>query len=95
MKTFRRSFDCRGWAAVVSIVAATLAPAVAAAQQSRPSPTDVQASLVKVPAEVPTDARRMSFLLAGNKAGLLALWTTQDGARHSFFAFNDRGRGPA
>jgi imidazolonepropionase-like amidohydrolase len=55
----------------------------------------VQASLVVVPAEVPADARRYTVLMAGNRAGLLASWTTPDGAQHAFFAFNDRGRGPS
>jgi hypothetical protein len=57
--------------------------------------SDVQASLVKVPPEVPADARRFTVLLAGNRAGVLAVWTTPDGAHHNFFSFNDRGRGPA
>jgi imidazolonepropionase-like amidohydrolase len=55
---------------------------------------DVQASLVSVPAEVPKDAARYDMLLQGNKAGVLCLWRTPDGARHAFFEFNDRGRGP-
>ncbi|HVN07948.1 MAG TPA: amidohydrolase family protein [Patescibacteria group bacterium] len=55
------------------------------------APTD----LIKVPAEVPADAAHYTFLLAGNKAGLMDVWTTADGSRHNFFAFNDRGRGPA
>ena len=54
-----------------------------------------QAALVVVPPEVPSDARRYAFLLAGNRAGVLAAWTTEDGAHHAFFAFNDRGRGPS
>jgi imidazolonepropionase-like amidohydrolase len=44
---------------------------------------------------VPSDAVHYAILQAGNKAGLMAVWTTPDGARHNFFAFNDRGRGPA
>jgi imidazolonepropionase-like amidohydrolase len=55
---------------------------------------DVQASLVKVPEEVPGDATRYGFFIAGNKAGVMARWVTKDAARHSFFEFNDRGRGP-
>ena len=54
-----------------------------------------QASLVAVPPEVPPDARRYSVRIADNEAGLLAAWTSPDGARHTFFAFNDRGRGPS
>jgi imidazolonepropionase-like amidohydrolase len=76
------------------LIAAILGAAGAGAQQP-PSPSDVQASLVTVPKEVPADARRYSFLMAGNKAGVLAIWDSPDGAHHSFFAFNDRGRGPA
>jgi len=63
-------------------------------QQPEPTPKDVQASLVTIPSEVPADATRYSLLLAGNKAGVMAVWKTPDGARHNFFAFNDRGRGP-
>jgi imidazolonepropionase-like amidohydrolase len=64
------------------------APAGAHAQSNAP------AQLIKLPAEVPADAVRYVFQLSGNKAGVFARWTTPDGARHSFFAFNDRGRGP-
>jgi imidazolonepropionase-like amidohydrolase len=63
-------------------------------QTAADSAKDVQAALVKVPGEVPKDAARFTFLLAGNKAGVLARWVTAEGARHSFFEFNDRGRGP-
>jgi imidazolonepropionase-like amidohydrolase len=63
-------------------------------QKTADSPKDVQASLIQIPGEVPKDATRFTFLLAGNKAGVLARWNTPDGARHSFFEFNDRGRGP-
>jgi imidazolonepropionase-like amidohydrolase len=69
----------------------TLAAQTAQAPQAG---KDVQASLVKVPDDVPKDAARYTVVLAGNKAGVLAMWTTPDGARHSFFEFNDRGRGP-
>jgi hypothetical protein len=64
-------------------------PVTAAGQSNAPS------ELIKVPAEVPSDAVRYTFLLAGNKSGLVALWKTSDGAHHNFLAFNDRGRGPA
>jgi imidazolonepropionase-like amidohydrolase len=76
------------------LAAAILGAARVGASQT-PAPSDVQAAQVKVPPEVPADARRYSFLMAGNKAGILALWDTPDGAHHCFFAFNDRGRGPA
>jgi imidazolonepropionase-like amidohydrolase len=73
---------------------AVFAAASALAQQTETASKDVQASLVKVPAEVPANAMRYSVLLAGNRAGVLAVWKTPDGARHTFFSFNDRGRGP-
>ena len=57
--------------------------------------SNAPAQLITVPAEVPPDAMRYTFLFSGNKAGLMAIWNTPDGARHNFFAFNDRGRGPA
>ena len=56
--------------------------------------SNAPAQLVAIPPEVPANAVRYTFLLAGNKAGLMAVWTSPDGARHSFFGFNDRGRGP-
>ena len=77
------------------LTAAAILVTAAAAQQTGGSAAGVQASLVQVPPEVPADARRYAFLMAGNKAGVLALWDTPDGAHHNFFAFNDRGRGPA
>ena len=64
-------------------------PGGTAAQSNAP------AQLITVPPEVPANAARYNFLLAGNKAGLAAVWATPDGARHTFFAFNDRGRGPS
>jgi imidazolonepropionase-like amidohydrolase len=76
------------------IAAATIGPS-AVGQQTATAQSDVQASLVTVPPEVPAEAMRYEFLLAGNKAGVLRLWGTPDGARHNFFAFNDRGRGPS
>ncbi|HXZ19813.1 MAG TPA: hypothetical protein VEG63_07675, partial [Candidatus Acidoferrales bacterium] len=67
----------------------------AQAPTAPPGQSNAPAQLITVPPEVPADATRYTFLLAGNKAGLMAVWTTPDGARHNFFAFNDRGRGPA
>lgn len=80
---------------VMGLVAAVMTGPDAAGQQAAPPPKDVQASLVTVPAEVPADAARYDFLFSGNKAGVLRVWVTPDGARHNFFAFNDRGRGPS
>ncbi|HEY6931614.1 MAG TPA: hypothetical protein VJA66_18225, partial [Thermoanaerobaculia bacterium] len=89
---FARSGD-RLAAALTLWLAATAFPA--AGQQSAAPGKDVQASLVKVPPEVPANAARYSILLAGNKAGVIAVWKTSDGAGHTFMAFNDRGRGPS
>ena len=65
------------------------APAAAPGQSNAP------AQLITVPAEVPADAMRFTLLFGGNRAGLMAVWSTPDGARHNFYAYNDRGRGPA
>jgi imidazolonepropionase-like amidohydrolase len=86
--------------AAVYILAAALlhgqtsSPATPPSSGQSATTPDGQASLVKVPDEVPKEATRYTMLLAGNKAGVLATWTTADGARHSFYEFNDRGRGP-
>jgi len=106
MNSFRRDSHrlASGW----SIVAATAGIAVffccvaAAGVRARvqaptaaPAQSNAPAQLITLPPEVPADASRYTFLLAGNKAGLMAVWNTPDGARHNFFAFNDRGRGPS
>ena len=80
--------------AAALLAAASPAPLRGGAAQTETPSQDAPASLVKLPAEVPADAVRYTILLAGNKAGILALWSTTDGAHHSFFSFNDRGRGP-
>lgn len=41
-----------------------------------------------------TDTVRYTVLLASHPAGVQTSWATADGARHFFFEFNDRGRGP-
>jgi hypothetical protein len=93
--TFRR-FGARLLVGSMLLTAlAVFASAGAFAQQTETAAKDVQASLVKVPAEVPANAVRYSVLLAGNRAGVLAAWKTSDGLRHTFFSFNDRGRGPS
>ena len=69
------------------------APAASAQEPLSPG-KDAPASLVAVPSDVPADARRYAVLIAGNRAGVLAAWVSPDGVHHSFFAFNDRGRGP-
>jgi len=55
--------------------------------EAAPKQSNAPAQLITVPAEVPSDAVRYAFLQAGNKAGLMAVWTTPDGTRHNFFAF--------
>lgn len=77
------------------ITAALIGAGAAAGQPAGAAQPNAQASLVTVPPEVPGNALRYSVVLAGNKAGVLAIWRTSDGARHNFFAFNDRGRGPS
>jgi len=89
--TLRRFIQCR----MTSVLLLIAAPASVLGATQQTGSSDVQAALVKVPPEVPADARRYTFLLAGNKAGILAIWDSPDGAHHNFFAFNDRGRGPA
>ena len=79
-------------------VAAVLFPALpcprASAQGAPTAAQEAPGSLIAVPADVPADARRYAVRMADNRAGVLATWTSSDGARHNFFAFNDRGRGP-
>jgi imidazolonepropionase-like amidohydrolase len=60
------------------------------AQQSPGSGSNVPA----LPADIPANATRYSFLMMGNLSGQQAVWTTPDGKLHEFFQFNDRGRGP-
>jgi Amidohydrolase family len=80
------------WTGVAALAAA--AASAGRRAQEPESAGGAQASLVRVPPEVPADARRYAFLLAGNRAGVMAWWSTPDGAHHTFFAYNDRGRGP-
>jgi imidazolonepropionase-like amidohydrolase len=58
--------------------------------QSTPQNSAVPA----LPADIPASAERYSVLLTGNLAGQQAIWTASDGTLHTFFQFNDRGRGP-
>jgi imidazolonepropionase-like amidohydrolase len=75
-------------AAVFSLGPSLLVPQPPAAQ------SNVQASLIEIPADVPADAARYSVLMMGNQAGMDVVWHTSDNVIHEFFAFNDRGRGP-
>ncbi len=73
-------------------------PVAAKPQSAQAAPLSTSnsetAKPVQVPDEVPADAVRYTVQMQGNKAGVMAEWRTGDGAWHSFFAFNDRGRGP-
>jgi hypothetical protein len=71
------------------IVLAITAPK-SAAPQSAPTPSNVP----PLPPDVPVDATRCSVLIVGTLAGQQATWKTPDGKLHTFFQFNDRGRGP-
>ena len=64
-----------------------------ALQQPPSAQSNVQASLIEPPADVPATATRYSVLMMGNQAGVNIVWHAGD-ATHAFFAFNDRGRGP-
>jgi imidazolonepropionase-like amidohydrolase len=85
MRSFRR---------LASAALAFVVGTVAVAQQPEGAP-NTPTSVITVPSTVPADAMRYTVLLVGNKAGLVAVWKTPDGARHSFFTYNDRGRGPS
>ena len=66
--------------------------------QNAPAPAKQNAEaakLVEIPADVPATATKYSLLLMGNKSGIIASWHNSDGAQQTFFAFNDRGRGPS
>ena len=41
-----------------------------------------------------TDTLRFTFLSAGRPSGEMKTWTGSGGEWHTFFEFNDRGRGP-
>ncbi|MCI0573206.1 MAG: amidohydrolase family protein [Myxococcaceae bacterium] len=68
------------------------------AQTAPQSPQEQKAAepsaVPPLPADVPADAVRYTVLMAGNKAGAQAVWTTPDSRRHVLFQYNDRGRGP-
>ena len=71
-----------------SIAALTLA----ALLWSQPVPQN--SAVPALPADIPASAERYSVLLTGNLAGQQAIWMASDGTLHTFFQFNDRGRGP-
>ena len=72
----------------------TIATPPSQAQAPAAAPNNQAASLIKLPDDVPSDAVRFTILTLGNPSGVLADWRTPDNRLHSFFAFNDRGRGP-
>ncbi|HXN63973.1 MAG TPA: amidohydrolase family protein [Candidatus Acidoferrales bacterium] len=47
-----------------------------------------------LPPDIPANATRYTFLLAGQKAGAFAAWTAPGNVRNTFYSYNDRGRGP-
>lgn len=47
-----------------------------------------------LPASVPKDAQLYEIRMMGNLAGHVAAWKQPDGKLHTFFEYNDRGRGP-
>jgi imidazolonepropionase-like amidohydrolase len=47
-----------------------------------------------LPDSVPKDAQRYEIRMMGNLAGHMAVWKQADGKLHTFYEFNDRGRGP-
>ena len=71
------------------IVLTILAPR-SAAPQSASAPSNVP----PLPPDIPVEAARCSVLIVGTLAGQQATWKTPDGELHTFFQFNDRGRGP-
>ncbi len=93
---------------IVRLLVALLLASAALAQNAQPQkheaapqkdlrpPVNAEAAkLVQLPPEVPANATKYSVLMMGNKAGVIADWRSADGAWHSFYAFNDRGRGPS
>ncbi len=82
---------------VIIILTLPILPTSIVWSQEPPSstqPTQSSASAVPaLPADIPSNAERYSFLLMGNLAGQQAIWSSPDGMLHIFFQFNDRGRG--
>ena len=58
------------------------------------APADDTGVVPPIPDSIPSNAVKYTVLSAGNPAGNLLVWTTADGSRHSFYQYNDRGRGP-
>ena len=62
------------------------------AQQAAPAPKHDAAP--PLPDSVPKDAQVYEIRMMGNLAGHMAVWKQPDGKLHTFYEFNDRGRGP-
>lgn len=76
------------------ILSCAIAPlALSAACYS--APVLQQSTIPDLPSSIPSTAQHYVVFLVGAPAGQQASWTSPDGARHIFFEYNDRGRGPA
>ncbi len=83
-----RHLACIALILSLPIVSHAQAPA---SQQS----TAKQASPVPaLPSEIPASATKYAYLLAGNRAGNFAMWTSAADTLQTFLEYNDRGRGP-
>ena len=67
---------------------------VTAFQSTVPQSAPTRSNVPPLPPDIPADATRCSVLMMGTLAGQQATWKTPDGKLHTFFQFNDRGRGP-
>src|SRR5579884_2349375 len=72
---------------VLSIVAFAQAPAPQ--QPAKPA-----SPIPALPSDIPPTATKYAFLLAGNRAGNFAMWTSAADTLQTFLEYNDRGRGP-
>lgn len=73
---------------VLFVFAPLLALAQAAGVSSNPS------NVPGLPSDIPKDAVLYTAIMAGQPAGQVAVWNDSARRHHSFFQFNDRGRGP-
>lgn len=79
--------------AAVLLAACFAFTALPAAAQAPPAATK-PGNVPELPSDVPKKAAMYAVLMAGQPAGQLAVWEDSAGRHHSFFQFNDRGRGP-
>lgn len=68
--------------------------AITAPKSAAPQSASTPSNVPPLPPDIPADATRYSVLMVGTLAGQQATWKTPDGKLHTFFQFNDRGRGP-